>query len=292
MLTLLVDLRKSRFTSIDYNIIPAVAKDKILLQTVTKMTENAVIPPQTMAHAVVLTDTKEGILHWKAAGLPVIALSHEGNRDEDLMESPWLVLSLEALTPEYLLEVHHRCYGIPMTVASSKRCVFRELIPEDLPYILALDQEQEENSAGRFFRETDTTPEDTLENYISCQYPFYGYGIYAVFQMERVEFLGLAGFYPWGSCPDHLLPDGEMKEIFFGRENPESRVEIGYVIKKSARRKGYAREWILALTDYARQTLGFDEVVARIPAVNRASIRTALSAGGRFRSRPGSQRLS
>ena len=283
MLTLYVDLRKRRFTSIDYNIIRSVTKDKILLRTVTKTTENDGVPRKPISGAVALTDTKEGILSWQAAGIPVIALSHEENRDEDLMKSPWLVLSTEALTPEYLLEVHHRYNGIPLTVAVSERCMFRELIPDDLPNLLALDREQEGNSAGLFFRETDTDPEAFLENYIAYHYPFYGYGIYAVIQVEKAEFLGLAGFYPAGSLPESQFPEGGMAEISFGKENAASRVEIGYVIKKSARRKGYAKECICTLTDYARQTLGFDEIIARIPADNAASIRTALSAGGRLK---------
>ncbi len=210
------------------------------------------------------------------------------------MGSPWLILSLRAVTYEYLLEVHHRHYGIPIVILTTDRCLLREFTPGDLPLLLDLDGEQED-SASKFFREGEEAPEAFLSAYIRYQYPFYGYGIYAAFLKETGEFLGLAGFFRTAQnreegfgeeilkvsfCPD---PSGaEDEKITAADKQQKYGVEIGYVTKKSARRKGYAGEWIRGLISYARRDLDLYEIVARIPASNKASLRTALSAGGKL----------
>ena len=44
---------------------------------------------------IILCDTDEAIGRYKTERLPVIAVSHEGNSSEDLMGTPWLILSPE-----------------------------------------------------------------------------------------------------------------------------------------------------------------------------------------------------
>ena len=294
MITLLLDLQKTKFTSIDYNIIRSIAKDKILLREMDKKTEYGKILPENSGNIVIMTDTEERIAFWKSSGLPVIAFSHKNNGNEDLMGSPWLVLSPRALSYEYLLEVHHRHYGIPIVILTTDRCLLREFTLRDLPLLLDLDAEQED-STTKFFREGEEAPEVFLAAYIRYQYPFYGYGIYAAFRKETGEFLGLAGFFRTeeGSgervgekilevsfCPDS--PPAEKRKIPAADKQQEHEVEIGYVTKKSARRKGYAGEWIRGLISYARRDLDLYGIVARIPASNMASLKTALSAGGKL----------
>ena len=60
---------------------------------------------KTPCTTIVLCDTDEAIQRHRMAGLPVIAVSHTGNSSEELMGTPWLILSPEALTRDFLYAV-------------------------------------------------------------------------------------------------------------------------------------------------------------------------------------------
>ena len=306
---ILLDLHKKNLTSSDYNIIQSITKDKILfhphrdsgitdrntihpcLQTLPFDLQAIPFNPQALpfdlqAIDMVVTDTDESIAHWKKQAMAVIAWSHEENPQESLMQAPWLILSLDALSDPFPEEVWHRHHGLPLRLLETERCYLRELAMDDLDPLLALDAEQEADSPGRFFRipadshlETNPDPaigsdpdlvsaaRDYLSHYIACQYPFYGYGIYGAYDRSDDRFLGIVGFYQTDSSTTASSDS----------DSPDAGPELGYAVRREHRRQGYAREWILALTDYARQQWEMTEFVARIPRGHIASIRTALS---------------
>ena len=156
---------------------------------------------------------------------------------------------------------------------------------DNLQDLSALDADLAPDNPGRFFRNQQASEEEYLSSYIHFQYPFFDYGLYGAYEKDTCEFLGIAGFYLSEKC--YHREDGRGAEwvgVYFGREPSGSKkcecLEIGYAVKKGARRKGYAKEWIRALTDYAQKTLLYDSIIARIPQENKASIAVALSAGG------------
>ena len=284
-LTLMADIRRITLTSSDYNIIRSITKDTILLQVEGDFTDSSEPLPPNPDKGIVLADTDQGIRLWTGRGYPVVAYSHEKNSQEDLMGTKWLILSMSALSEDYLKEVWCRFHGIPLEILRTGRCCLRELSLEDLPDLIRLDADQDPESPGRFFRGEPGSEEKYLSSYIRNQYPFFGYGFYGVYKNDTGEFLGIAGFY----LPEKKQgrENGRKKEwlaIGFGEDSSpteeEDCLEIGYAVKKSARRKGYAKEWIRALIDYARTDLHMNNVIARIPADNRASLATAVSAGG------------
>ena len=62
-------------------------------------------------HPIFLCDCDDDLLRLQKQypDVPMIAVSHDANVTESLMGCPWLILSPEALTPEYLDEVYCRC---------------------------------------------------------------------------------------------------------------------------------------------------------------------------------------
>ena len=284
-LTLITDIRKITLTSFDYNIIRSISKDTILLQVAGELTVSGNPFPAHPEKSIVVADTDLGISQWTQRGYPVIAYSHEKNSQEDLLGTPWLILSLQALSGDYLQEVWHRFHEIPLEILHTRRRFMRELSMKDLPDLVRLDADQAPDSPGRFFRGKPGSEEEYLSSYIRYQYPFFGYGLYGVYQKETGEFLGIAGFY----LPDENhgkendQNDGWLK-ILFGEGSFDTQgddyLEIGYAVKKSVRLKGYAKEWIRALIDHAQDTLHMNHIIARIPAKNKASVKAALSAGG------------
>lgn len=228
--------------------------------------------------SLILCDLDKNIELAKTHNIPVIALSHENNRQESLMGTPWLILDADALTPFFLNEVYCRHYKKPLTITSTNRCIIRELTTRQLPELLQLQKENKNNPSGCFFPQTCTTyaeAEEFLQNYIKNQYTFFGYGIYGIFNKENKNFLGIAGFSPL----ENILTSDTLnsKEKIF-EKTPENNLneysaEIGYSILKKWQQQGIASEVLPPLIHFGKEYLGFTEIVTRIEKSNIASIR-------------------
>ena len=240
--------------------------------------------------SILLCDSDQGLEIAAAAKWPRIAISHPGNRDESLMNAPWMIDSPSVLTQRFLCEIYCRYRKLPLTILCTDKFKVRELDRNDLNLLLQLQLENTGNPAACFFPETlfsETcsagTEEDLsssepaqesssraaryLENYISHQYPFYGYGFYAIeesihkeMQAERDDLagkaLGIAGFYD-------------------GKEG----IEIGYALLKQYQGRGILSEILPALIQYGIEQYEFDTIRALIKKENTASLKLARKCG-------------
>lgn len=207
---------------------------------------------------IVLCDSDLSISRFQNTGYPVIACSHENNTEESLMGVPWLILSPESLTPDFLEEVFCRHHHIPLTIVCTNRCVVRELAPEDLSFLLQLQKENEENPDGCFFPVSCDSPDSFLLEYIKNQYPFYGYGLYAILEKESAAFLGIAGF---------STPSAESEG--------KCDIEISYALLKKYQHQGYMTEVLKSLIHPEKENGRFEQIIARIHRSNKASIHLA-----------------
>lgn len=239
--------------------------------------------------SLILCDLDKNIELAKIHNLPVIAFSHENNRQESLMGTPWLILDTDALSPFFLNEVYCRHHKQPLTITTTNRCIIRELTTKQLPELLQLQEENKNNPSGCFFPQniiTHTDAEEFLQNYIKNQYTFYGYGIYGIFNKENETFLGIAGFSPFENMITVDTPNSKEKflkisENFSERnfektsENNlnEYSAEIGYSILKQWQQQGFASEVLPPLIHFGKEYLGFTEIITRIEKSNIASIR-------------------
>ena len=219
---------------------------------------------KTPCTTIVLCDTDEAIQRHQMAGLPVIAVSHDGNSSEELMGTPWLILSPEALTRDFLYEVYCRHYERPMWILETERCRLRELSAEDFDALLLLQEENAQNPEGCFFPAGCDNPEDFLMNYIRHQYPFFDFGLYAVLEKETGNFMGIAGF----TGITEIASDGLSLSA-----------EVSYALLQKYQRRGLAKEVLLALLAYGRKTGGFRQFTARIRPDNVASAALAKKCG-------------
>ena len=182
--------------------------------------------------------------------LPVIAYSHEDNMKESLFGPAWLIGSADDLTPPLLHEVSARCRGKAMTIIRTGRCLIRELSNDDLPSLLALQEENKNNPGGCFFPENCTAPDSFLNEYIRHQYAFFGYGLFGIFRRP-------AGF----SCS----------------RQEEVDAELSYGLLARLRHKGYAAEAVEALLEEGSRRWQLKRIAARIREDNRPSLRLAES---------------
>lgn len=190
-------------------------------------------------------------------------------------DEPWKgelnVTDWTAVTPSLLRRVAYRKCGLPAPVAETARLFLRELSAADRPRLQRLGLSERE----RQFLGDDWTglfEADFLAHYIRTQYTFFDCGLWAVFlrrkELREGEFLGLTGF------------------------SPAEPVELGFVLRREARGRGYAVEASLAALRYAVTELGLTEAQIRVQAENLAGYRTAKtikeqwdSAGGALQCR-------
>ena len=221
--------------------------------------------------SLILCDLDKNIELAKKYNLPVIAFSHENNKQESLMKTPWMILDVTALSPFFLKEVYCRHYHLPLTITTTSRCVIRELSPAQLPELLLLQEENKNNLSGCFFPQdcsTCTQAKKFLSDYIKNQYTFYGYGIYGIFKKETKTFLGITGFSPF----ENMLDQNKLNTY----NNPDNYyAEIGYSILKEFQRQGIASEVLPPLLHFGKEYLGFTEIITRIERDNIPSIRLA-----------------
>ena len=94
--------------------------------------------------------------------------------------------------------------------------------------------------------------EQYMRDYIDNQYRFYEYGLWALTLKDTGELIGRAGI---GSREGYDIP------------------ELGYVIGKRFREKGYAAEALRAIIEYGCEELGLDRFMAFTSANNIPSVK-------------------
>ena len=223
-------------------------------------------------NTIFICDQDLSVSYASFTGCPVIALSHQHNRDQSLMGAGWLIDSPESISAFFLEEVYCHHYHLPLLITETKRCSIRELCMENLPDLVRLQEENADRPEGCFF---NTEPSDYarfLADYIRCQYPLYGYGLYAVTakgsapaesaaekkEARENQFLGLIGFSGRRMPSDGDSPDSGATEVCYSFLTRYHRMQ-------------YAYESLTALLAFARGQWDMKDFFTVIPADNAAS---------------------
>lgn len=206
---------------------------------------------------IFLCDRDRDIRRFCAEGKAVIAISHPENQKEDLMGSLWLLLSPDALTPDFLKEVCYRHNALPMPICQTSRCLIRELASTDLPELLSLQQENLSRPDGCFFPAECASPKEFLLHYIAHQYPFYGFGLYAIIEKTTEIFMGIAGI----------------------SEARETTALFGYSLLRRWQKQGIASEAVLALLEEEKKKERFTQFAASIAPSHEDSLALARRCG-------------
>ena len=156
----------------------------------------------------------------------------------DSFLTPWAADSVDVVKndTEYMEKVMHRFAGIPLVVAETDMLIIRELCESDAEDVERIFSEGSASGyIGIWSGDVDDRRE-TLRNYCSLHYDLYGYGYYGVEIKGDNSLAGIVGFreYDAGSVE-------KDKTVFVIRgKDPEGEpLELGYVMDKKYRRKGY-----------------------------------------------------
>lgn len=214
--------------------------------------------PLPRAGLLVISDSPKKVKEFASAGFYVIGFYHEKNGNEMFEGVPYAVSDVEELTERSYEEVYRRLAGIPWDILETERLYVRESMIEDVGDFYCIYGEP---SITDYVEELFENPDEErayMEDYISHMYGFYGFGMWTVIEKSGNEIIGRAGL--------------DVRE---GYELPE----LGFVIKKSYQRKGYAEEACRAILTYAKESLLFDRVQALVEEANAASVSLLVKLG-------------
>lgn len=185
-------------------------------------------------------------------GLCAAAVRHAGNGDEDLHRAAYILEEPAEIDADSYQKIYERLKGLPWTLLTTKRCIIRELVPEDAPDLLALYDAE----ALRFTEGPAQNAEEeakVLAAYAKKVYGFFGYGTWAVIDRESGMLIGRAGFEPF--------------------ERADGAMSFGYILHPQYRGRGYAREACAAILRYGTDMLGFTAIEADTVPENAASVK-------------------
>ena len=160
------------------------------------------------------------------------------------------VIGTDALSDTaYLHRAFCHMAGIPYVIAETERLIIRESAPSDAPELLRIYEEEKD---AAFRSGGEELSEDGLSAYIKNMYGFYGFGLFTVLSKESGHIIGRVGF---------------------SFEDDAGSPELGFIIEKSMRGRGYAYEAATAAIKYMRVELEIDELSARVSESNVASLK-------------------
>lgn len=207
------------------------------------------------SHPVIISDEPRALLAAQAAGRAIIGV--EENEDSPRIPcAPYIIPGFQAVSEELAQMVLRRHLGLPWMIASTKRLVIREFVREDADHIPVEEYCEQEN----VFRSREL-----MSLYIEKQYGFYEYGTWALEEKEKGSLVGMAGV----SNPRL----SEEMEGLLGQAYPGQAatwLELGYHVFGPFRHRGYAREALAAIADYAHEVLDA-RLCALIDEKNQAS---------------------
>lgn len=220
-----------------------------------RMTWEKEITVEGTVFQVTISDDHQALLRAYAKGRAVIGLWNRGKKNQCLTPARYVVESPEDIDHAFLERVVRRRENLPWQIAVTDRLIIREFVPEDCFHI---PREPDGGEDSRIFWQ-----EESLKDYIKCQYGFYEYGIWAVVEKMTGRLVGKAGI----SNMELPLQD--------------TPVELGYHIFSSYRGQGYGKEACHAILHYSVTAVS-KRVYARIDPCNVPSVALIKKLGFRL----------
>lgn len=208
---------------------------------------------------IVIEDSKNGVLAANAASITCVGYLNPHSGKQDLYSAAVVTHSLSALNAAYLQQVLNRANHIPLTIKKTKRLILRELSLEDIP---ALYEMQKNKEVCRYIPSLSSLEEELEKQkaYIENIYPFYGYGLWGIFDKKTNQLIGRAGI-------ENKMFDG-IDEL-----------ELSYLIDYEHWNLGYATEVCREIIAFAMEELEAARLVTIITKENIASCQVAKKLG-------------
>lgn len=204
---------------------------------------------QTEQETLYITDSETVYHALRQQGRYVLPCRHGGNGNANFTGALYVIEQIEEVGYETVDMAYRRLAGLPWEILTTKRCVIRETIPEDVDSFYRIYAEPEVTQYMESLYPDRNEEIAYIEDYRNSVYRFYGYGMWTVLAKDGTV-IGRAGI-SWRE----------------GFELPE----LGFVIGVPWQRQGYAYEVCSAILTYARNELNMAQIQALVMAGNEKS---------------------
>lgn len=230
------------------------ARDDV--QTLQQALEKDMLQMYEKEGLLIVTDMSEVASFYRKNGYAVLGYLHEKNKDASFHGVSHLTEDFSGIDASYCRMVYARAHKLAMTILETKRCIVREMVPEDMDRLYEIYAESEITQYLEPLYEDRQEEAEYIHNYIEHVYAFYGYGMWVIVEKESGSIIGRAGLEP-----------------------KEDRVELGYVIALPWQKQGYAREVCREILIYADVELSMEQVFARVHRDNLRSVKLCKELG-------------
>lgn len=197
-----------------------------------------------------ISDNKDVLEKLKEKGGYTIACYHESVTG--LMGSTQFAIEgFAGVDSDYLEKVYQRYRGIPWQIAQTKRCIIREMGPDDLNDLYELYADKRVTKYTEALFSDKERERHYIEDYIENIYKYFGFGTWLIHKKEDGRLIGRAGF--------------NFRPGF-------NEAELGFVIGYPFWRNGYAYEVCSHLLYLGKNVFEFDKIQALADKENTASI--------------------
>lgn len=227
-------------------------------------------PPKDMSHTrrvsvekkdmIFVTDLPDLARKLTAEG--ICTVGYQPDSDGFFSGAENVITTFDGLETDYFENCLKRFHGQCVVIARTKRLVIRESVDSDFLAIYEMMREADGSEGPDPVSENSQVEEDKYYSYIHQIYRFYGYGLWTVVRNDTDEVIGRCGLSP-------VVDD----------YSPEGRVEIGYMVARKYRRRGYAYEACEAILRFAMIQLECPCVYACISDSNIPSQNLARKLG-------------
>lgn len=210
--------------------------------------------------ALVIEDSQNGTEAAVAAGITAVGYLNPHSGNQSLSSASVILSSMEGLNTAFFENVLRRSLGKPITIASTRRLLIRELAQDDIDDMYQIFQDPKIREFVDNIDDYKQAEQDKLQAYIKNVYSFYGYGLWGVFSKTTHGLIGRCGI-------ENQMIDGKEE------------IMLSYLLDSQHWGYGYAIECCEAVLAYAREELDIDRIVAVIDKRNVRSIHTAQKLG-------------
>lgn len=198
-----------------------------------------------------IVDNSSLCCQFLRGGMPVIALLHEGNREQDFSCVRYAMEEIADIDYGYLERTYRRLMGLPWDIFETPRCLVREITPGDVDMLYDIYKEPSITEYMESLYADKEEEREYIRQYIKGIYSFYEYGMWVVIDKKTGKLIGRVG----------VEDRGEAEGL-----------ELGYLIAKPYQRQGFGSEACRGVLRYSAEIIGVKRIYSRIKKENSASI--------------------
>lgn len=200
---------------------------------------------------LVISKKRDKLEEAQKANIAVLGVETEPT--DSFLPCKLVVERLDFTTAGELNKAFCREKEIPLIVMETKRLLIREIEKKDIDALYQLYQGEEVNDFVDKLHEDRELEAAYISDYIRLIYRFYDLGMWMLWDKETGKIIGRAGVEPMEYKGEQVL-------------------ELGYIIGKESRQKGYAREACEAILEYVKSLEEYQFVDAVIYSGNSISM--------------------